>query len=612
MSPVVPKTMRRYAAPLLLSLLCGCYLFSDEPKARKKPGSEVGEDPADADPTSTPEPPQPEGQVADCPASLTGVETQARTIAASCPPVRVRGQYRIDGGTLTLEAGVELRFEQGAILEVGRDRPGTITIAGTPERPVRLVADVVGDVGGWQSVRLHAQATGSSLKHVEIAGAGTATDAALWIAAEDLTIEGLTIRSAPALALEVVAERGPTLLGVTIAGTGTVARVSPSSAAGLHELKLEPTAFVAISSGKIASAIEWPPNPYRIEGMIRIEGDVERPAGLTLAPGAALFFTPEARLVVGGFGPGSLSASASSPTENPLPDASGGPITLRAADDSRAGSWSGIHVQDQGELILRNVELAHGGSRDEGVVIAEGNAKLTLEGCRFRDGLVGVELRGHAVIVESFTNNEFATTPVAVRTTPTLLAGLGIDNRYDEQARIDVARGKIEADATWAHQAAPILIHGDVFVDKGATLTVAPGNRLGFDPGVLLGIGYYEQATLDMRGTAEAPIVLEPATVPGATEPGPGATEPGAQPWGGIVLGTHARQTRFEHVKLRATGNAAGIELRDGAEATLVNVDCADCAKATVTWDCASKIGNIAVTASGTTPTAMAPPKQCK
>lgn len=596
--------MRRFVAPSLLSLLMsfvgGCYLFSDEPKARKQPGSEVGEDPSE-EPTPTPEPPQPEGEVADCPAFLTGTESKARTIAATCPPVRVRGQYRIDGGVLTLEAGVELRFEKDAVLEVGRDRPGALTIAGTPERPVRLLADTE---SGWQGVRLHAQSTGSSVQHVEIAGAGSKDQAAFWIAAEQLTVEHVKVSNAPALALEVVAERGPTLLGVTLAGTGTIARVSPSAAASLQELKLEPTAFVVISSGTIASTIEWPPNPYRIEGVIRIEGDVERPGGLTLAPGASLYFTPEARIIVGGFGPGSLSASASAPNQAaPIHDVRGddvhglgGPIKLLAAQDSRAGAWSGIHVQDHGELILRNVELAHGGSRDEGVVIAEGTAKLTLEGCEFHDDLVGVELRGHAVVIEGFTNNGFRATPVAIRSTPALLGGVGVDNRYDDLARIDVSRGKLESDATWAYQSAPILIHGDVFVDKGATLTVAPGLRLGFDPGVLLGVGYYEQATLDMRGTAEAPIVLEAIV----------------EPWGGVVLGDHARNNKFEQVRLRQTGNAAGIELRDGADATLVNVDCAACANATVKWDCASKVGNIGITASEGTPTTLAAPTQCK
>ncbi len=593
--------MRRLA-PVFLSLLSGCYLFSDEPKARKQPGSEASEPPpSEAGSSSANKPVKPEGQVADCPTFLTGTETKARTIASSCGSVRVRGQYRVDGGTLTLEPGVELRFEQNAVLEVGRDRPGTLTLAGTLEQPVRLVADMVGDVGGWQGVRLHAQASDSSLKHVEIAGAGTDTDAALWIATEQLSVEDLRISDAPGLALELVAERAPTLLGISLAGTGTVAKVSPNAAASLQDLKIEPTAFVAVGSGKLASTLEWPATRYRIEGVIRIEGDAERPASLTLAPGAALLFTPEARLIVGGFGPGSLNASAAE-------DAPDGSISLRAAEDARPGSWSGIHVQDQGELNLRNVELAHGGSRDEGVVIAEGASKLTLEGCEFHDDLVGVELRGHTVTIEGFSNNGFTGTPVAIKTTPVLLGGVGPDNRFDASARIDVERGKVEADTTWSYQSAPISIHGDVFVDKGATLTIAPGNRLDFDPGVLLGVGYYEQATLDMRGSEAAPIVLRPAMIP--SENAQEAAKP--LPWGGIVLGDHARNTKFEHVKLRSTGEAAGIELRDGAEATLVNVDCAGCANATVTWDCTSQIGNIAVTASGGTPTAMAAPSQCK
>jgi hypothetical protein len=377
-----------------------------------------------------------------------------------------------------------------------------------------------------------------------------------------------------------------------------VARVSPSAAAGLQELKLEPTAFVAVSAGKIANPIEWPPNPTRVEGVVRIEGDAERPASLTLAPGAKLYFTPEARLIVGGFGPGSLNASAST-EQDPA-----GAITLRAAEDSRAGSWSGIHVQDQGELILRHVELAHGGARDEGVVLAEGDARVTLAGCEFVDNLVGLELRGEAVILAGFSANGFANTPVAVRMPPTLLAGLGADNRYDDHATLEVTRGRVEADATWAAQAAPIVILGDLFVDKGATLTVASGSRLRFAPGVVLGVGYYERASLDMRASAEAPILLEPARDRSEAD----ALQVEPQPWGGVVLGAHAHKARFEHVKLYATANAAGIELRETAEATLVNVECTACAGATVTWGCKSKIGNIGVTAGPGTPKPMAAP----
>jgi hypothetical protein len=611
--------MRRLVGPCVLSLVCGCYLLSDEPKARKQSGTSDADSPASG-PSFGPDEAGALAETGDatpageCPTFLTGIETSARTLASSCAAVRVRGTYRIDGGSLTVEPGVELRFEADAVLEVGRDRAGVLTLAGTPEQPIHLVADtMIGDAGGWQGVRLYAQAGGSALRHVELRGAGTATEAALWSATEAFTAEDLRISNAPGLALELVSERAPTLTDVSLAGTGTVARVSPSAAAALHSTQVEPTANIAVASGKLATTLEWPAQRYRIEGVIRIEGDAERPAALTLAPGTTLYFTPEARLIVGGFGPGSLSASASvpSPMDLPAPEGSpAGPIRLLAANDTRPGSWSGIHVQDQGQLDLRGVEIGHGGARDEGVVVGEGKARISLEDCVLHDNLVGVELRGLGVSVDALTGNEFRATPLAIAAPPTLVSAIGPDNRYDALARIDVTRGKIEADATWTLQAAPLIVRGNVFVDAGATLTVAPGSRLGFAPGVVLGVGYYQAATLDMRGTAEAPIVLEPAS-----NPAPEGTDPTdvakPLPWTGIVLGAQARKTRFEHVRLRGTEGAAGIELRDGAEATLVKVDCAGCAHATVAWDCASKVGNIGVTASAGTPTAMASPGLC-
>src|SRR5690606_37468497 len=117
--------MRRLVGPCVLSLVCGCYLFSDEPRARKQSGT------SDADPEASAEAGQGEagqgeaglGETGDatpageCPKFLTGTETSARTIASSCGSVRVRGQYRIDGGSLTVEPGVELRFETNAVLE---------------------------------------------------------------------------------------------------------------------------------------------------------------------------------------------------------------------------------------------------------------------------------------------------------------------------------------------------------------------------------------------------------------------------------------------------------------------------------------------------------------
>ncbi|MCA9699829.1 MAG: hypothetical protein KC431_20055, partial [Myxococcales bacterium] len=301
--------------------------------------------------------------------------------------------------------------------------------------------------------------------------------------------------------------------------------------------------------------------------------------------------------------PGTLSADAE--TELPPADPSApagqaladGSITITAADSDRPGSWAGIHVQDQGQLRLHGVALERGGDRGEGVVLAEGASTLRLESCRFSADLVGVELRGSEVVVEVFSDNDFAEVPVALRIGPEQLGTVAGDNHYDEAARIEVARGKVEHDASWAVQGAPIHLLGDVYVDKNATLTVAAGNRLAFAAGAVLGVGYYQRGALDMRASADAPIVLGPA-------------EDG-QRWGGVVLGGFARDTHLEHVRLRSS-EGPGVELREQAEATLVKVDCAGCGGATVKWSCAAKVGNIGVTASDGTPAALAAPSGCK
>jgi hypothetical protein len=300
--------MRRLVGLALLGFLAlssssGCYLFSDEPKARKQSGvTPSKQDGDEAEPvTPTPTPPT---DVVECPQTLTGVESQARTIASSCASVRVRGQYVIDGGSLTIAAGVELRFEPGAVLDVGHNRPGVLTVQGTPEQPVRMVADSVSDSGRWQGLRLHAQAGGSSLTQLEIAGAGTGDRAALRIAATDVTIAGLKVRPGNALALELVGEVAPTMSGVELSGAGQVVRATASAVAALQDAKLEPNAQIAILPGKVMTRVEWPPHIYRIDGVVRIEGEAQQAAQLSLTPGTELRFGPEARLVVGGLGPG--------------------------------------------------------------------------------------------------------------------------------------------------------------------------------------------------------------------------------------------------------------------------------------------------------------------
>ena len=602
----------------LSALASACYLFSDEPKARKR--ADAGEADAPEAPVArggeaAGRPPPPE--VSDCPEYLTGSERQDRVIRSDCGSVRVRGRYAIDGGSLTLEAGTELRFEAGASLSVGADRPGTLHVVGTAQTPVRFVPDQPGE--RWAGVQLHAQARGSRLAELEIVAAGTETQGALWIAGEGIAVTGLRAREITGRALEIVAERGVSLLGADLPGSGAVVASTPGAAGGLLELRLEPTAHVAIVAGRIDEVVEWPALPYRIEGIVRIEGDAQAPAQLSLAPGASLAFTPLAGLVVGGLGPGTLSAEGRLPTVDPSqpaggagPDSSPGPspgpealgdeaVIFRAADAARPAAWSGLRVGAGGRLELRGAVLEHGGARDEGVIVAEGGAKLSITASLLRQNAVGVELRDDEAELLSLASTRFEAVPVALRTTATGLAAVAADNRFDADAEIHVVRSSVSRDVNWPRLDTAIHLLGDLTVGGGATLRVAPGTQLRIAPDVVIGVGYYERASLELRAEADAPIVLEPREADGADTH-----------WGGIVLGNHTHKARFEHVRLRRARGAAGIELREGAEAMLVHVDCAGCAQATVRWDCASQIGNLAVSASLGTPIDMLAPQGCK
>ena len=59
-----------------------------------------------------------------------------RIIRKECGAVPVTGTYRVDGGSLTLEAGASLAFADGAEISVGYYEPAKLIVQGTKEEPV--------------------------------------------------------------------------------------------------------------------------------------------------------------------------------------------------------------------------------------------------------------------------------------------------------------------------------------------------------------------------------------------------------------------------------------------------------------------------------------------
>ena len=71
--------------------------------------------------------------ITDCPAVLDRPEAGDRVIAGSCAPVTVRKGYRVESGSLTLEAGVAVKTASGtSAFNVN----GTLLVQGTAAEPV--------------------------------------------------------------------------------------------------------------------------------------------------------------------------------------------------------------------------------------------------------------------------------------------------------------------------------------------------------------------------------------------------------------------------------------------------------------------------------------------
>lgn len=613
-----------------VSALSACYLFSDEPKARKQASdsTEPAGEPVAADTPEAASAEAPAESAGACP-PLTGVLSEDRSLsqATGCEQVTVQGRVQVEGATLTIEAGVELRFEADAGLELGVGAPGVLAVHGSAAAPVRMT----GVEGRWRGLTLGPQSAGSRVDHLELVDAGDDSHAAVVLAGQDLGLTELTVSGALGPSLELVEGAKLSMRAVHVASPGAPVAIlaAPGALGGVRELELAAGAVVAVAGGRIAERVEWPVAPYRVDGVLRIEGEAkpdeakpdegeasgeveESPVGagraqLRLQPNTSLAFAPRARVEIGALGPGALVAAAA-PED--------GALHFEPAPGS--ATWAGVVVHEHGRLALRGAELRQGSERGEGMIVAQGAAQLNLEDCNLHDAEVGVELRGNAVFVERFTGNHFRGVPTALILSPQALGFIGELNEYGppttepdeaagaeaelggERARIVVTRGKIERDTTWTFQAATLELRGDVFVGKGATLTVDGGWQVLAAKGITLGVGFYDTGSLHLARESDpsAPVRIGPSTA--------------GQGWTGLVFGPHARDSDVENLRLSGTQGVAGVELRGEAEAFLTRVECRDCAGATATWACESQVGTIALTAAGSTPTATIAPRDCR
>jgi hypothetical protein len=548
-----------------------------------------------------------------CPTILDQVERINRVIGRACGPVKVTRGYRLDAGSLTLDAGTQLWFEPGAALIIGQeDEDASLHIRGTEARPVVLtMAEDARAPGAWEGVRLYSGATDSTLRHVVIEYAGHRERTALYIEATGVEVEHATLR-------EIAGT------GVHVSGEGRLARfdhntlarvrspvvmlMPPDSTAALGEHNTFPEgARIRLLRGIVRRGGRWPNLgiPYVVTDVIDIAGTDEESALVELAPGARLEFEANGYINVGYYNPGELRAIGTA-------DA---PIVFTAAGAREPGAWKGVMFYRHAVARLEHVVMEYGGRYvDRGVLFANGHAALSVEHVLFRHNLADAVLYDDELVIEAFANNQFESGARPLTLSPRVFGQIAASNHMAGGV-ITVKGGTVAHDTRWrALNEVPVELLGDIQISAGATLTVDPGTRVRIRDGVKIAVGEAlaegahkprgHEHTLDhsgalvMKGTAAAPILFH-------------GQDAGRATWGPIVLRETARASTFQHVQFTDASGPAAIEVQDGASAHLESVSCARCAGAVVTWGCRAEVKHEQLKALEGTPASARPPTGC-
>jgi hypothetical protein len=340
-----------------------------------------------------------------CP--YAGRVNQDITLTKACSPYQQPGGGIdvIDGATLTIEAGVELRFSGTDWLEVGAGgEPGRMIAKGTPQEPILFTFGSPEPT--WLGVWFHSGTLpGSVLSNAVIRGAGGDNRHSK----PNLLMGCLTLTGVKPGALSIDAltvqncRNGGVRMNNSHVQLGALSFVDTTQGYVLDAQSVGNLSAAAqyrgvthnlLLGGTVAEDARWLAQavPYFVEGDIQVQGP-SSPA-LTLEAGTDLRFAQGSGLLVGAEQPGTLRVAGS-------PEA---PVKLSAKQPGEA--WNGVRFLDHTSSGTRVAYAQVSDTSGQGAVVLSSKA-------------------GHVEIVESsFSNNA---TDVLLGCGAKLVAG---NNRY--------------------------------------------------------------------------------------------------------------------------------------------------------------------------------------
>lgn len=458
---------------------------------------------------------QPAQPPADAPKNPEGCNQKLEGLVADfaltekCSPYTPAGDVAVNGFTLTLEPGVELKLPANANVAIGYYSPGKLVVKGTAEKPVKFTGT------GWKGLTLHDAAAGSSLQHLELSGAGTDDQAALTVNTHDAVLENVTIAQAvkTALALDVKkALKGFKAVDLTKAGGAPAELVlSVALTAGVFtaESLLVPEGAVVWLRGALESDVTLAHAglTYRVPEELAVNAQEGKTASLTLKEGVKLDLGENGGLSFGYYkGPAGFKVQGTK--EKPV-------VITRTGEDAAAtpskglSFFSGARAPDIDFLVLE-----YAGGTDRAALSLDGPAGLgRISNSIFRHTKgPAISITGAKERFTAFDGNRFEDVAGPAVQVPLEFAhGIAPGNVFTETSRV-VLSGATKKDVTLEALNQPWVVEGELTANgedtKPAIVTIAAGTTLQFAADAKLMTGYYAPAGLVAKGTAEKPVTF--------------------------------------------------------------------------------------------------------
>lgn len=330
--------------------------------------------------------------------------------------------------------------------------------------------------------------------------------------------------------------------GTTTPGSETTTTVGPCP-----ETQTDCEAQIVGGGSDITEDTTWGPSQgcwkYETNGNVNVTGG----ATLTIEAGTLVRFTDGTDITVHGD-----SAIVAEGTERC-------PIQFKGTAET-AGHWDGIDLKTNAgneKNSFSYCDIAHGSKNLE----LEGNAKVSVENCTFRDASsTGIIVTNGARFV-SFSSNTFSNNEGPALWVPApALDSLDSASTYDDgntHNRVNVSNETITADGTWADLGVPMHfnqngnIAATVTLEAGATVQIGDSNEFKIKEG----------GALDANGESGNEVTIQ------------GANDQKGY-WEGMKVGSAQSANQLTHTTVRNGGARwnANVILTEGGRMGFENV----------------------------------------